>query len=293
MIKIVLYNLNMIFKIAIKVATTFFSCLTIVLSFVTWEQIIAQGFPNKLWSFVLIVIISVSLSILWVAVIKNKVIIYEKGTNRISVCYGDVLKIGFSKRNMSRRIVVIPVNTSFDTILDEDITENRKPLISIETIHGKWLLKMKEEGKDTLLLDLEINEHLHDKVAVKTLTRNEKTRGRLEHYDIGTVISIQGSNRCTFLLVALSEFDENNNSISSKSGVIRCAEAILNYYEMYGQGYDLYIPLIGTGRSGAELSLEESVRILKSYFLLHTEQVRGKVNIVIYQKQKHQISIFD
>lgn len=292
-IKIVEYNMKMVLKATCKVAATLFSGLSILLCFVTWEEIRDYGFFGRAVTLVLIILISIISALLWICVLKKESIVYEKGTHKICICYGDIMRLGFPKKNSDNKIIVIPVNTCFDTIVDDNIADNKKPLVSPRTIHGKWLLKICEKKMDRDELDLLISNFLRDKMPKMVLERKTKERGNLNDYEIGTVVPVEGDNNITFLLVALSEFDENNNAQSSKDKVVRCAKSVLEYQKTKGQGYGLYLPLMGTGLSGAGLSLKGSVRILKSFFQLHADEIRGSVNIVIYPGQKSQISIYD
>lgn len=292
-IRTIEYNMKRVSKAACKVAATLFSALSILLSFVTWEDLGNQGFFGRFVVFACIISASIICALLWICVLKTETTVYEKGINKICICYGDIISIGFPKKSGGNKMVVIPVNTCFDTIVDENIAENKKPLVSSRTIHGKWILKICEEKLSRSALDLLINKFLEDKIPKKALQRTDKERGNLKNYEIGTIVPIEGGNNVTFLLVALSEFDENNNAQSSKDKVIQCAESILEYQKKNGQGYDLYLPLMGTGLSGADLSPKDSVRILKSFFQLHANEIRGTVNIVIYSEQKSQVSIYD
>ena len=63
------------------------------------------------------------------------------------------MKVAFPRRNKKNRIVVIPVNTSFDTIVDEDITSVDKPLISPISLHGQWIKRILKSSKTLEQLD--------------------------------------------------------------------------------------------------------------------------------------------
>ena len=52
----------------------------------------------------------------------------EKRTHK--QCYSDIMKDGFDKRNKEEKLFAIPVNSCFDTIVDEDISTCSKPLVS-------------------------------------------------------------------------------------------------------------------------------------------------------------------
>lgn len=291
-IKIVEYNIKEILKVSCKIAGMIFSGFSIILSFVTWEEI-GNGGVNKYFVFGLIVLCSVILAFLWICILKVKFTVYKEGRKEICIRYGDIIKLGFPKKSTRKRIVVIPVNTSFDTIVDENIFGDQKPLVSTETIHGKWILNYCEKEMDINELDRKITQALQGKESLQKL-KSEEARGKLKNYEIGTVVPIGiASGNVIFFLVALSKFDQNNNAYSSREEVIRCAESVLKFYYKKGQGYDLYLPLMGTGLSEAGLSPNESLRLLKAFFELHVDQVRGKVNIVISYEQKDEVSIFD
>lgn len=291
MIEMIQYNTKAILKTMFVVASTLFSILSFVLCIMTWEELETLIKLSKLWTIVLIVLVSMIAAILWVCVLRKKNTVFEKGKKTIQICYGDVIKLGFSKRH--KKIVVIPVNTSFDTIVDEDIARIEKPLVSANTLHGKWILGMEMHKIGREDLDREIKTCLKQEPVVKALAREVKTRGNLEHYAISTIVPFAWEKNTIFLLVALSEFDKDNKAESEEEHVVKCAQSILDFYNRKGQGYDIYVPLMGTGRSDAGLSHKDSLRILKSFFLLNGKRLRGNLHIVIYNGDKKHVSIFD
>lgn len=58
-IKIVEYNIKEILKVSCKIAGTIFSGLSLILSFVTWEELGNKGSISKFFIFALIVLCSV------------------------------------------------------------------------------------------------------------------------------------------------------------------------------------------------------------------------------------------
>jgi len=56
---------------------------------------------------------------------------------------------------------------------------------------------------------------------------------------------------------------------------------MISYYDQKGQGYDLYLPLIGTGMSRANLSYQESYDLIISILLDNKNRISGNINIVI------------
>lgn len=55
------------------------------------------------------------------ATAQKDTIVWSRGKNYIKVVAGDLFKRGFDKRNKNNRIVVIPVNTTFETRLTEEV----------------------------------------------------------------------------------------------------------------------------------------------------------------------------
>ena len=74
-------------------------------------------------------------------VYKEKAL-WQRGNNAIKLISGDLIKIAFDNQHIERRIVVIPVNTAFDTQLTTNLEEEICPLVSEQTIHGQWLLRI-------------------------------------------------------------------------------------------------------------------------------------------------------
>lgn len=56
---------------------------------------------------------------------------------------------------------------------------------------------------------------------------------------------------------------------------------MLEFYDCKGQGYELYLPLVGTGRSRAGLSYQESYNLIKKVLLENEGQIQGHITIVV------------
>lgn len=63
-------------------------------------------------------------------------IIWKCGKNRVTVIEGDLFKFGFDNRGNDKNIVVIPVNTSFETYVTRKFEVEPKPIVSATSIHG-------------------------------------------------------------------------------------------------------------------------------------------------------------
>ena len=83
--------------------------------------------------------------------------IYED--DKVLAFYGDIFKI---TSKQEKKIVVIPVNDTFETIVDDDLVQD-KPLVSLTTIHGQWIKYMNSKGIDSKTLSTMISDNLKNR----------------------------------------------------------------------------------------------------------------------------------
>ena len=284
-------NISEIIKTSFKIGAFLLSSLSIFLTFVTFEEI---GI-NKTWIKIIILIAIFIFSFLLSSVIfvfffkKKK--IWHRGKNSVVATYGDILQFAFSSKIKEKRIVVIPVNDYFDTIVEEPGEDVIKTLVAPTTIHGMWIKQylnrenIKEETlRDRINKSLSIHGFNGEKVS--------REKGNQIKYSLGDVAIIDGQNNCVFYLLAISKFDENNNAHVSKKELRDCIELLLDFYDKNGQSIPIYIPLMGTGSSRAGLTHESSLKVIKSCVLTSEEKINGCVNIIVYKKDKDKVSIF-
>ena len=282
-------NIKIIAKTAVKISGAFFSIFAIVLTFVSWDEL--GNFPlwQRLLCFPLTIIASILLSLLYVRIVRSRTL-WENGSGKITVQYGDLFKIGFPKRKKEERIVVIPVNTHFDTILDERPSGKVSALVSPETNHGRWLKRILKT-RSIQELDAEITESLS---AVRDLAQidSQRTRGQKTYYPIGTTAIVSGNNGVTFFLLAIAEFNKNNNAQSDGDLIVEAMRKLVHFYDMNGQGLPIYLPLMGTNLSRAGLSEEESYKKIHSLLELECDKLHGSATIVVYKRERHKVSIW-
>ena len=189
--------------------------------------------------------------------------IYKQGNGEINYLVGDILKIGFnSKNSKQKKIVVIPVDADFHMHVS-NIGE-RPVEVSENAIHGKWLLRMKKLGyTESKIIDL-VND------------------GRITKNNIIGVTSSVVVKNTEFYLLAISKFDDNNTAHATKDDITTAIIDLLEYYDKYGNGYEMYVPLIGTGTSRANLTHVDSFNLIKNTLLNNREYLNGVINIVIY-----------
>lgn len=200
----------------------------------------------------------------------ENMIVWRRGKSYIKIVEGDLFKKGFDKRNKSNRIVVIPVNTSFETRLTADIEKEVNPLVSRETIHGEFLNRLYIKGLSHTQISKRIHTNLEKNYAIQ----------KNSNYPIGTIATLKFDNTL-FFLVAVSKFDKKNVARSTKKDIEVAVEKLAQYYDEKGQGYDIFIPLMGTGLSRANLENQESYDIIKNTLLNNKDKLQGKINIVI------------
>ena len=285
-------NLKIILKKANSIGGVIFATLSVILSFFTWETLGVNNIYIKILIFAIIIAFSLIGSFVYICFWKRKVTILEKGNTKINVCYSDIMKIAFKKRLKENKIVLIPVNTSFDTIVDEDISD--KPLVSPSTIHGKWIKEMISRGMKVEEIDEQIEKffQLKNIKPYKQISEKDKKRGKRNCYKKGTIAIVNGNKKVKFFLLALSEFDENNNAQCLKDELIECIHKLIIFYNENGQGFEMFLPLMGTNLSRVNISHEESLNIITSVLKLYSDKIFGTINVVIYNKDKDKVTIY-
>ena len=73
---------------------------------------------------------------------KKQKTLWKSGNNSLKYVTGNLIDTSFNNKKDNKKIVVIPVNTSFETKLSNNIETELYPLVSENTIHGQWLKKI-------------------------------------------------------------------------------------------------------------------------------------------------------
>ena len=284
-------NILPIFKLFLTICGVLFTACSIALSFATWEELGLQHIGARIGVALGIIFVSFLVATLLVLFIFKTSHLWKKGKNEVIAMYGDLLKISFVKNKKDTRIVVIPVNDTFDTIVEEPSELIKHPLVSSETLHGMWINKFCKEEK---ISPEELNDRIQKNLKLLECehTTVKRESGNLERYPLGSTAVINGSNGVVFYLFAISSFDEKNNAHVSKRELRESLEKLLQFYYNNGQSKPLFIPLMGTGSSRAGLSHEQSFKTIKSSILTFDEYITGSVNIVVYKKDRNKVSIF-
>ncbi len=198
----------------------------------------------------------------------NSILIWRNGCNSLKLTSGDIFDYCFSRKSR-KEIITIPVNTTFDTHVSTKI-EKFKPLVSSETLHGKWIQRCKNAELSEKDIQNKINDFLNSHYLIDA---------KIDEYSIGTIVPFDTANGLSYL-VALTVFDDNNVAHSNEEDVKIAIKELIRFYDFNGQGYSLYIPLLGTGRSRIGLSNKESFELIKNTLLDEKEHIQGSVNII-------------
>ena len=117
-----------------------------------------------------------------VAIDNKDAIIWNNGSNSIEIVEGDIFKFAFENRSKTtKNIVVIPVNTAFDTYVSTKLETDGIPLVSENTLHGKWLIRWIRSGESVADLDSRIAESLNCQ-GKKPIGKSKSKNGKADCY---------------------------------------------------------------------------------------------------------------
>lgn len=289
-------NISNIFLLSFKISGILFTALTIFLSFWSWDDLSIKDWWIKMLILLSIYVVSFIIAFILIIFILKSKKIWSNGKNKAVAMYSDLFLLGFNKKNKKNKIIVIPVNDTFETIVERATEEITKPLVSPNSNHGRWIMNYcKEYGITPEDLNTRIQNNLKKQGhrPIKTYSIEEKDRGNRDSYTLGTVAIIDGmNNNVKFYLLAISEFDENNNAKSNKKQIMYSVDELIDYYDKNGQADPIFLPLMGTGRSRANMSHEQSLKVIKSCILTSDKKINGEMNIVVYTGDRNKVSIF-
>lgn len=214
----------------------------------------------------------------------SRVVIWSHGPYSLGLVSGNVLDCGFSNRSKRKVMVAVPVNTTFETHVTRKYERRPTQLVADTTIHGQWLTRMEGAGQA---------DGLHRRILGDLETRygvgSECSKG-VRAFPIGSIAVIETKN-AVFCLLAISSFDENNRATSSAEDIGKAMADLLSFYDSMGQGLDMYLPLLGTGRSRAGLGYQESLELIVGTCMDNRSSLLGKVTIVVSPEAMKELSI--
>ena len=214
-------------------------------------------------------------------------IIWKRGANLTEVLSGDLFKFGFENRSKTKNILVIPVNTAFDTHVTKNLETEDYPLVSENTLHGQWIIRMTKCNADWHDINVRIEDSLR-RLGFKPKTTETKSTGKRKLYPKGSIAIVE-TEKAAFFLTAIAEFNEQNNAGCCPEDIEHAMDVLIEIYDKYGQGYDLYLPLMGTGRSRSGLSMQAAYKLITRKFAENQNRIHGRVHLVIRPEDRNDI----
>lgn len=210
--------------------------------------------------------------------------LWQNGTGIFAVEVGDLFAKGFGRKRNRKNVVVIPVDSKFDTTVSTGLGQLKYPHVSETSLHGMWLQRMYRCGETPKSLANQISQNL-------TLRQVTPIDGQgPQRYPIGTVAILE-NEKALFFLLATSDFDSRNIARSNAGLIKKALMALIDEYDAVGQGLDLYLPLMGTGLSRAGLSHQESYELVVGTFTGRKEDVHGRVTLVVCPDDAAQLGL--
>lgn len=208
--------------------------------------------------------------------------------HHIYVQYGDVFSKTEVLKPQERRNIVIPVNRCFDTLVDND-------LISASTLHGIAMNRLYcENGFDPNTLgDAIINNLNLQEVSYDDLSINDKRKGNLRRFPVGSVAEIKISEQCTYFFLGLSKFDKNLKASTSEEEYVLAIMRLLEFCNERSQQFPVIMPLIGAGLSRTKKSEKDILNYIISLVKMNRELINYDLHIIVRDNGKESIAITD
>lgn len=190
----------------------------------------------KLGVFLFIVLLSVGYALYSIFCRKKDLTICINKRTQMTIEKGDVFNANGLK--------VIPVNEYFDTHLGDGI-------INKSSIHGQFLTKYKAQISNLRNM---IDEQLANYEPLPS-NRTRTMVGNLpqKRYPLGTCVRIIIDNQC-YLWVATTRFNSNEHVEVSAEEFPEVIRKMFNGIEQLHDGNAVFLPLVGSGISGYELT---------------------------------------
>ncbi len=246
-------------------------------------------FGQKWWigiMTVLLVFIIASLGALLCFLLRKHRKIASFANHSISATYGNI----FSVKSKEKPVIVIPVNTSFDYIVEGSLNV-KDPIVNPTSLQGQLIKKLTNlESNNIKSLGAEIEDAIKIQGLVAESVINK--RGNQNVYKLGSYIFLERDD-CSYMLFALTDFDEHNvvvpKPVDTFAKLINELVSDINNC----QGRPVYIPIMGVGLSGFGIDHKNSFSLIKEALLSKKLTLRNDVTIVIYDGDREKVSIDD
>jgi hypothetical protein len=223
----------------------------------------------------------------WIVLCSNQVCIGESSTkNSVYVKYGDMYSPDIVEKGYNgKRAIVVSVNRCFDTIVDDH-------LVSHNTQHGQVFQKLYDSQKFTPdSLNRTISDILRRDTAYIDLTIEEKSKGNLRRYEVGTTVNLPIDDNLSYYLLGLSYFDEHLNAHTSKADFALAVQKLIEFCNQNAQGYPVILPLLGSGLSRTQIDLNNIMHYLVDAFAINKDIINNDFFIVVWKGAKDRVAI--
>lgn len=277
-----------------KISSTIIGSLYAVLGFIGMLVPLDDVLPEclSIWTKILIscslLIGSWLLCFIIVAIVlsrrKRFKVLSENSGHTLYLQYGDIFDRGETLTPNERRNIVIPVNRCFDTIVDNQ-------LISEQTLHGIAFKRLYESGKYSEETLNQTIQNMLNGITYEDISTDEKPRGNLKRFPVGTVVTLAGYEGEHYLLWALSTFDNRLKAHTSMQEYVLAVQRLVEACNTESEGFPVVIPLVGTGLSRTKKAQRDVLSYLVSMFKVNRSEINSDIHIVIREDMKNEISI--
>jgi len=179
--------------------------------------------------------------------------------------------------------IVLATNTTFDTSIKDDF-------ISAKSLQAQ-LTKMEYDNIEHL--NSEIENEL-DGIDFSLLTDRST---KLKRYPIGTVIKLKHRSKKRSYWLALADVNEHGKPNANYQDLLTSLEELWNFLETKGHLTDLYIPIIGSGKTGLNVTRTRIVKDIILSFLVFSREKKIVNSLIICfhpkDLQGHEIDLYE
>lgn len=288
-------NKSYITRIAFKwfgVIFTFWSTLSTLLNYN-----LSNCFPSdmmficKLFAIALIVSAIYCLCLIGVSIFcflsKKEIVFTSNSGHSVYVHFGDIYSTEIIDKNYrERRNLVIPVNRCFDTLVDND-------LISSKTLHGNLMQKLYNSKLFTQeQLDKKIKESLlAQKLKYETLSKEEKPKGNLNRYEVGSIAEVKENENLVYFFLGLSKFNEKLCASTTINEYVIAIQKLVEFCNERSQGYPVVMPILGSGLSRTNIEIQNTIKYIIDVLRINRNIINCDFHIVIKEDEKNKLSI--
>lgn len=218
----------------------------------------------------IVIVLGISFFLAWFLTRRKESLTISISNNlEIKIKSGDLFD--YAK---GQNYIVIPVNEYFDT-------EVNTKIVSASSLHGQFINKY--YNCNSPKLHQEINDYLMQKGVEFKLDKNRSNNGgHTKKYPLGTCVPIQ-VGQVTFVLVALTHFDEEDHAYVELSEMGSCISSLCHFVSSEAGNNHVFMPLMGMGLS----RINQSGQFILKYTLdtivgVKDLTIPGGLKIIVY-----------